>query len=365
MLRAVARRAAAAHNGSAATEVRRRPLGVVATVTPWNNPIYIPLGKIAPALMFGNAVAWKPAPPALSVSERLAALIEGAGLPPGTLGVISGGRRAAQALMADPDIDAVSLTGSSPTGFAAQEICARRRIPLQAELGGNNAALVWEDADLEHAAREIAEGAFGLAGQRCTANRRVIVHRARGPELLELLERLTAALSWGDPRRADTRVGPLVSAGERDRVAGLVSRAAGAGEPIVVPHGDRAPTVDGFEGRWYPPTIVPCEDPSHEIVQEESFGPVLVVQAADHWEQAMALVNGVRQGLVAALFSSSPEPAARFLDEAEAGILKLNRSTADADVDVPFGGWKSSGVGPPEHGGFDRDFYTRPQVVYR
>jgi acyl-CoA reductase-like NAD-dependent aldehyde dehydrogenase len=258
----------------------------------------------------------------------------------------------------------VSITGSSIAGYTAQEVCARRRIPLQAELGGNNAAIVWPDADLEHAAREIAEGAFAQAGQRCTANRRVIVHDGCRDELLELLRRETRALAWGDPRRQETKVGPLVSVDERERVARLVAR-AGPEVELIVPHGDEVPGVDGFEGAWYPPTIACCDDPTHELVREESFGPLLVVQAAADWDQAIGLLNGVPQGLVAALFSSSGELAERFGREARAGVLKLGRSTADAEVDVPFGGWKESGIGPPEHGDFDLDFYTRPQVVYR
>jgi acyl-CoA reductase-like NAD-dependent aldehyde dehydrogenase/nicotinamidase-related amidase len=366
MLRAVVRDAAGAgaeQNGTA--EVRRRALGVVATVTPWNSPVYISLGKIGPALAYGNAVLWKPAPAAQAISERLAGMFDDAGLPPGIVGLVSGGRRAAEASMTDPQVDAVTLTGSSLAGFTAQEICARRRIPLQAELGGNNAAVVWPDADLGHAAREIAEGAFALAGQRCTANRRVVVHRGCAGQFLELLRVQTAALPWGDPRRYETRVGPLVSADDRRRVADVVARADGSAGPVLVPHGSAEPSVDGFEAGWYPPTIVRCDDPAHEVVQEESFGPVLVVQTAEDWDHAIELVNGVRQGLVAGLFSSSDELRNRFLDEAAAGILKINRSTADAEVDVPFGGWKWSGIGPPEHGSFDRDFYTRPQVVYQ
>jgi acyl-CoA reductase-like NAD-dependent aldehyde dehydrogenase len=265
--------------------------------------------------------------------------------------------------MAAPGVDGVTLTGSSAAGFAAQEACARRRIPLQAELGGNNASLVWEDADLELAAREIAEGAFAQAGPRCTANRRGVVPGEARDRLVELLERETAALPWGDPRDESTRVGPLVSVESRQRIESLLARAGGEAE--VVASLAESPSVPGFEGRWHPPTIVRCDDPGHELVQEESFGPVLVVQAAEGWEHAMELVNGVRQGLAAALFSSSGEPWERFLDEAEAGILKRNRSTADAEVDVPFGGWKESGIGPPEHGSFDRDFYTRAQAVYR
>jgi len=366
MLRAVARHARDPHappsgNGAA---VPRRPLGVVAAVTPWNNPIYIPLGKIAPALAFGNAVVWKPAPVAFAVADRVERLLADAGVPPGLVTVVRGGRDAALAAMSDPGIDAVALTGSSSAGFSAQEVCARRRVPLQAELGGNNAALVWHDADLEAAATEIAAGAFALAGQRCTANRRVVVHSAvRGP-LLELLERETAALAWGDPRSPLTHVGPLVSTSERDRVAELVSRATDVADPIV-PHGGTPPADAGFDGAWYPPTIITCDDPSHELVQEETFGPLLVVQTAEDWDRAIGLVNGVRQGLVASVFVRDEGLAARFPIEAEAGIVKLNRSTADAAVDVPFGGWKASGIGPPEHGVFDRDFYTRPQVVYR
>jgi acyl-CoA reductase-like NAD-dependent aldehyde dehydrogenase len=365
MLRAVVRDAAgtgAEQNGTA--EVRRRPLGVVATVTPWNSPVYIPMGKMGPALAYGNAVLWKPAPAAQAISERLAGMFDDVGLSPGIVGLVPGGRRAAEASMTDPQVDAATLTGSSRAGFTAQEICARRRIPLQAELGGNNAAVVWADADLGHAAREIAEGAFALAGQRCTANRRVVVHRGCAGEFLELLRVQTAALPWGDPRRHETRVGPLVSASERERIAELVARAEGDLGRIIVPHGRDTPSAKGSDGAWYPPTIIHCDDPSHELVQQETFGPVLVVQTAKEWDHAIELVNGVRQGLAAALFSSSPQLHDRFLDEAAAGLLKLNRSTADAEVGVPFGGWKWSGIGPPEHGSFDRDFYTRPQVVY-
>ncbi len=362
MLRAVARRclATATTEPGAHGELRRRPHGVVALVTPWNNPVYIPLGKLAPALAYGNAVLWKPAPAAHAIAARLAATLAEAGLPEGLLGLVAGARHEARLAMSDANVDAVTVTGASLAGFAAQEICARRRIPLQAELGGNNAALVWEDADFQDAASQIAEGAFALAGQRCTANRRVVVQRERADELLELLVRETAALPWGDPLDEATHVGPMLGPEQRERLGETVLR---AGLPTLVPHGRT--TVAGVDGAWYPPTIVTCEDPDSELVQRESFGPVLVVQPADDWSEALALVNGVEQGLVAALFSRSQAHAERFLEQAQAGIVKLNRSTADAEVDVPFGGWKASAVGPPEHGGFDADFYTRPQTVYR
>lgn len=359
MLRAVVERVLATGDDEASPHaaVRRRPLGVVASVSPWNSPVYITLGKIAPALMFGNAVVWKPAPAAHATSERLVRALVGAGAPDGLVSLVEGGREAAAAVMAHPEVDAVTITGGALAGFAAQEVCGARRIPLQAELGGNNAALVWDDAELDHAAAELAFGAFVLAGQRCTANRRVVVHETVRGELLERLERATAALAWGDPHDPATVVGPIVSAAERDRITDAVARAGGR---TITPHA-QPPAGDGA---WYPPTIVVTDDPAEEIVQHETFGPVLVVQTARDWQHAMALVNGVRQGLAASIFSASEEIVERFLDEAQAGILKVGTSTADAEVDVPFGGWKWSGIGPPEHGSFDRDFYTRPQAVY-
>ena len=352
-------------DGLPGAALHHRPLGVVAIVTPWNNPVYIPLGKIAPALAYGNAVLWKPAPAAHPIADRLAALLEEAGLPPGVLEVVRGGREAAAAAMADPYVDAVSITGSNEAGYSAQEACARRRIPLQAELGGNNAALVWADADLDLAATELANGAFAQAGQRCTANRRVVVHESRAEDLLERIRARTSSLDWGDPHDPSVTVGPMVDHPARDRTTAAVAAAADHATQIEVPHGSDAP-ADGPPGApWYPPTIVSCDEPAAEIVQEETFGPVLVVQRATDWDQAMELVSGVQQGLASAIFSSSPELIDRFQRETRTGIVKVNRSTADAEVDVPFGGWKASGIGPPEHGRFDRDFYTRPQVVYR
>ena len=339
---------------------RRVPVGLVAVVTPWNNPIAIPWGKIAPALALGNSVVWKPSPPATRLALLTLALAHEAGLPDGLLGLVTGDHRTAAALMGDPGVDAVSLSGSSLAGWTAQEICARRRIPLQAELGGNNAAVVWEGADLARAAALVAHGAFAFAGQRCTANRRVIVDPGLFDAFLEQLVRATAALPWGDPLDAATQVGPLISPAARERVAALVARSATAGARVLTPHA-AAPSGPGV---YYPPTIV--VEPAHdsEIVQEESFGPVLSVERARDFEEAIDLVNGVRQGLVAALFAAPGRWRERFQEAVRAGILKWDSSTADADAFAPFGGWKSSGIGPPEHGPGNLEFYTRLQAIY-
>lgn len=341
---------------------RRRALGVVAVITPWNNPVLIPMGKVAAALFYGNAVVWKPAPAAEPIADEIVSCLRQAGCPDGLVRIVRGGSREAAALMSDPGVDAVTLTGGMQAGYCAQEICGRRHIPLQSELGGNNAAIVWRDADLNLAARSIADGAFGQAGQRCTANRRAIVHESCYAAFLELLTRETARLPLGDPLDVATRIGPMISARESRRVAALLGRAAQAGQ-ILSPHEGHA--IHGDPERFHSPTIVCCDDPTHEIVQEETFGPVLVVQRAANWIEAMQLCNGVRQGLAAAVFTTCHETQDRFLDQAQAGILKINQSTADADVTLPFGGWKASGVGPPEHGIADREFYSRHQAVYR
>jgi len=359
LLRAAARQADSAEKPLSSRErARRRPHGVVGVVTPWNSPVAIPLGKIGPALVWGNTTVWKPAPAVASISARLARLFEEAGSPRGVLELLHGDVDAARSLMEDDRVRAISLTGSAAAGTAAQEIAARRHVPLQAELGGNNAAIVWSDTDLDHAAQRIAEGAFGQGGQRCTANRRVIVERACSEAFLSRLARATAALVVGDPADPATHVGPLVSAAAATRVRDAIERARAGGCEVVVPHAARPP------GAYIAPTIVLCDDPGSEIVQEETFGPVLVVQRAESFPQALRLLNGVRQGLVAALFSPSIDRRARFLEDAEAGILKLDDTTADAGVEEPFGGWKASGIGPPEHGDGDREFYTRAQALY-
>jgi acyl-CoA reductase-like NAD-dependent aldehyde dehydrogenase/nicotinamidase-related amidase len=341
---------------------RRVPVGVVAAVTPWNNPVAIPLGKIGPALSLGNAVVWKPAPAASRIAFRVLELGREAGLPAGLVNLVCGDARTAASLLAEEGVAAVSLSGSSLAGWAAQEACARRRIPLQAELGGNNAAIVWHGADLTRAARAIARGAFSFAGQRCTANRRAVVADPLFEPFLEALQQATAALRWGDPLDPATEVGPLIAPEARDRVAASLDRARADAERLAVPHaGSRPPHADGF---YLPPTIVVGARGDSEIVQEETFGPVLVLQRARDFEEALALGDGVRQGLVGALFAGEDSLAARFLEAARAGVLKRDRATAGTDVSAPFGGWKSSGLGPPERGPGDLEFYTRVQTVY-
>jgi alpha-ketoglutaric semialdehyde dehydrogenase len=370
LIRAASRRAAAFFADPIARPTalgaeRRRPHGTVALVTPWNVPLAVPLGKIVPALLYGNTVVWKPAPAASGVALEVLRLLGESGVPPGAVTIACGDHATAERLMEHPSVAAVSVTGSSALGTSAQAICAARRIPLQGELGGNNAAIVWSDADLADAAVKLAAGAFGSAGQRCTANRRLIVSAERAEELLERLLAATGALAWGDPLDPATRIGPLVSTAACARVAGVVERARAAGADVTTheAHLAREGSLAG-RGAYHPPRIVRCEDPHAEIVREETFGPVAVVQVVRTWEEALERLNGVSQGLVAALFTADAERRRSFLENAHAGILKIGSATAGVGAEAAFSGWKASGIGPAEHGSGDPEFYTRVQSIY-
>jgi len=346
--------------------VRHRPLGVVAVISPWNNPVAVPVGKIAPALAYGNTVVWKPAPAAARIAQVMLRLLHETGVPADAVRLLTGDHNTAQQLAANENVNAVTFTGSVLAGDSIKEICAQRCMPLLAELGGNNAAIVWSDADLPYAAAQVAWGAFGFAGQRCTANRRAIIAKSHFERFVRELKAAGELLGWGDPLEKATVIGPVIRAAKRDEHAALVARAqSGGGVPRVefIQEGRaREPWVK--TGAYAQPVIVCCDQSNRSLVQEETMSPLLVLQGADDFDHALKLCNGVPQGLVAALFSHSPELQQKFLAEAVAGILKFNTSTAGVDATLPFGGWKASGIGPPEHGEGDRLFYTRMQAVY-
>src|SRR6266700_2179669 len=233
------------------TGYRREPLGVIGLIGPFNNPLAIPVGKIVPALLYGNAVIWKPAIPGSRIAKKTAELFAIATGQPKVLQVLCGSDQTARQLMAASD--AVTISASLKAGRAAQEICATYHIPLQAELGGNNASIVWRDADLGAAAESISEGAFAFAGQRCTANRRAIVDSSVYDVFLEHLILASRCLIWGDPADEKTQIGPLVSSASRNRVKGVIDRARAAAFRVITP----SEKLDEARGdAWLEPTIV-------------------------------------------------------------------------------------------------------------
>lgn len=345
-----------------AVHVRQVPVGVVGIVMPWNNPLALPCGKIAPALALGNAVVFKPAPEGVGTARLLLSILESVGSPPGLVTMIAGGASVGSALVRDPGIDAVAVTGSIATGRAIAAGCAQRGIPLQAELGGNNAAIVLPDADLAVVVPALVRNAFTYSGQRCTAVRRFVVHR----DVLSDFERRAAdavsSLRIGDPQD-DPDLGPVISAAAADRIAAAASAAVASGAVVVAAGPGPAPDASNRDA-FVPPTLLRADDPTLAIVQEETFGPVAVIQPADDLDEAIALANGVEQGLLMAACTDDPAALDRILRAARVGIVQVGGGILPVHPDAPFGGWKASGIGPPEHGLWDVQFLTRPQAVY-
>jgi acyl-CoA reductase-like NAD-dependent aldehyde dehydrogenase/nicotinamidase-related amidase len=345
---------------------RRVPHGPVLLVTPWNNPIGIPVGKIVPALAHGNTVLWKPAPQASSVSAELCDLLGSLDLPSGSLERVEGGPDEVAALVRGGDVRAVSLSGSLGAGRALHDLCAAELIPFQAELGGNNAAIVCVDTDIDEAAEAIVTGAFGFAGQRCTATRRAIVVAEAYAALSDAVKERVEALQAGDPRSGDSDFAPVISAVEAARVEALLDRVGATGAEVWRPRWAQEPAFAELR-RAFPfvaPAVVENAAPGSEIVRHESFGPALVLMEAATLAEAIRLCNDVPQGLVAAIHTRSPQDVDHFTQSVRAGILRVNQSTAGASASLPFGGFGLSGVGPPEHGEGDGEFHARWQAVY-
>ena len=363
-VRAAAALAREVHGGPRAltdgVAVRSRPVGIVGILMPWNNPLALPVGKIAPALAFGNGVVFKPAPEGTATAGAFLDEFVAAGLPPELLALVTGDASTGAAIADAPGIDALAITGSIAAGRAVAARCAATGKALQAELGGNNAAIVW-DHDLATHVPALVRAAYSYSGQRCTAIRRFVVHEARVEELVALVTDAIDALVVGEPADPATDIGPLISSAARDRIAAVVARARDSGAELVV-GGDIPPSL--AHGAWYRPTVLVTGDRDTEIVQEETFGPVVVIQPAADLDDAIAAANGVVQGLVMAVCSTDSAVRARVRDAAEVGIVQLGAGPVPVHADAPFGGWKASGFGPPEHGEWDAWFATRLQAVY-
>ena len=346
---------------AAAVTVRHRPVGVIGIVMPWNNPLALPCGKIAPALAFGNAVVFKPAPEGATTALALFETLVDSGIPSGLVAVVMGAAETAEAIVDEPLVAAVAVTGSIATGRALTARCGVARKPLQAELGGNNAAIVLADADLDAVVPPLIRGAFSYAGQRCTAIRRFVVEASIVDEFEQRAGAVIDELVVGDPGDLRTDVGPLISAAARDRVDAVVARACADGARVLR-GGDRPAHL--AHGAWYTPTLLATDDRNSAVVQEETFGPVAVVQSAADFEDAFVAAEGVEQGLVMAICTNQAHALRRVIDDASVGIVQVGPGPLPVHPDAPFGGWKASGFGPPEHGEWDATFATRPQAVY-
>jgi acyl-CoA reductase-like NAD-dependent aldehyde dehydrogenase len=324
--------------------IGREPIGVVGAVVPWNYPLIISAWKLAPALAAGNSVVLKPAEQSPLSALALAELAAEAGIPAGVLNVVPGyGEEAGQALGRHPDVDKLAFTGSVPVGRLFQRYAGESNGKSVAlELGGKSPQVVLADAaDLQAAAEAIGWGIFYNAGQTCHAGSRVVVERSIRDELVARLKDVAGSFVPADPLQDDTVLGALISDEHLDGVLGRVQRARRDGA-LVIAGGSRAHPVAG--GAYMEPTLIEADDPALAVVQEEVFGPVLVIQTAEDSEHALKLANDTRYGLAAALWTSDMRTAGRLARRLRAGTVWVNTFDA-ASLATPFGGLKDSGHG--------------------
>jgi aldehyde dehydrogenase (NAD+) len=345
----------------ATVHTRRRPVGVVALITPWNFPAAIPAWKTAPALAYGNTVVLKLAQDAPLTGLHVARALDEAGLPDGVLNVVIGrGSEVGEPLVTDERVRAISFTGSVPVGHDVRDHATKLGKRIQLELGGHNPLIVAADADLDAAVQAAYAGAFWSAGQKCTATRRMFVQDTVYDDFRgRLLTRIESG-HVGDPSDPQTEVGPIVNERQFEDVLAGIERGRQEGGTVLV-GGERA-DPDAY---LIAPTLFEGVGDDAFLSCEEVFGPVTSLYRWGTLDEAIERANAVRFGLSASIFTRNLGMAERFVNELEAGILHVNSQTAGADVHVPFGGTKGSGYGPHEQGPAAIEFYTEEITVYR
>jgi aldehyde dehydrogenase (NAD+) len=342
----------------------RQPIGVVGVITPWNFPIAIPSWKIVPALVCGNTVVFKPANDTPMLGQRFVELLAEAGVPPGVVNVVHGyGREVGEAIVRHPEVPVITLTGSRETGVAVLEAAADHLKHVHLELGGKNAIIVMDDADLDLAVDGIVWSAFGTSGQRCTAASRVIVHERVYDELRSRLVAETESLRLGPGWEPDTDVGPVINRAALEKIHSYTEIGKEEGATLLT--GGEVAGGDGLDrGFFYRPTIFGDVEPGMRIAQEEIFGPTTALIPVRDFDEAISVANGIRYGLSSSIFTRDVNLAFRAMRDLEAGITYVNAGTIGAEVHLPFGGTKDTGNGHREAGQAALDVFTEWKSIY-
>lgn len=337
------------------------PVGVVGAILPWNSPILLMSFKVAPALAAGCTLVVKPSEQTSISTLEFAKLFEEAGFPPGVFNVVTGAREAGAALAGHPDVDKIAFTGSTEGGIKVMESAARHVARVTLELGGKSANIVFEDADLDSAVNGVLAGIFAASGQTCIAGSRLLIARSVAERFLDRLAQRTRSIKLGDPLDAGTEMGPCATRDQLEKVAGLVDRAVAAGASVLC-GGKRPSGSEHKNGFFYEPTILTNVTNDMEIAREEVFGPVLAVIPFDGEDEAIRIANDSRFGLGAGVWTTNVKRAHRVAHAIRAGSVWVNCYRL-LSYNVPFGGFKMSGIG--RENGIDaiRD-YAEPKAIW-
>lgn len=342
----------------------RVPVGVAAIITPWNFPMAIPTWKIFPALLCGNTMVFKPASDTPATGTALVEILIEAGVPPGVINIVhGGGSTVGMSLVEHPDVDLISFTGSSVVGKKISEVASKTLKRVSLELGGKNAQMVMDDANLELALEGVLWGAFGTTGQRCTATSRLIVHEKVYDKFLSMVVEHTKKLRLGDGLKEGIDVGPCVNESQRNTVDNYVQIGVKEGAKLLL--GGKKKDSDGLSKGWfYEPTILGEVTPTMRVAREEIFGPVLSVIKVKSLDEAIEISNATPYGLSSSLYTQDINRAYQAIRDIRAGITYINSPTIGAEAHMPFGGVKETGNGHREGGWTVYEFFSEWKTVY-
>ena len=343
----------------------RQPVGLCGLITPWNFPMAIPSWKLIPALICGNTVVIKPAEDTPLSTYNLVKACEEAGIPPGVVNLVTGyGETVGAAMTNHPVLRLISFTGSTETGRIVASACAERNAICSLEMGGKNAIIVMDDADIDLAIEGAIWGAFGTSGQRCTASSRLVVHKKVYKQFLTKLVEAAKALRVGNGADAKTDVGPVINNEAVEKIMGYIRIGRDDDGAKLATGGKRLTRNDYANGHFIEPTVFVDAAPDMRISQEEIFGPVTTVIPASSLEEAIQIANGVRYGLSAAIYTQNVNRAFKAMNEMYTGIFYVNASTIGAEVHLPFGGTKATGNGHREAGTQVLDIFSEWKSIY-
>jgi acyl-CoA reductase-like NAD-dependent aldehyde dehydrogenase len=342
----------------------RAPIGLCALITPWNFPLAIPTWKLFPALICGNTVILKPAEDTPHTATRFVEILNEAGVPPGVVNLVHGrGEEVGAALVRHQDVQLVSFTGSAAVGREIAAACGQNLKRVSLELGGKNAQIIMDDADLDLAVEGALWGAFGTTGQRCTATSRLIVHRKVAKKVIDALAAQAQQIKIGDGLDESVEMGPLINEAARQKVLRYIDIGKQEGARLLTGGTiyDAGACANGY---FFQPTIFDRVQPTMRIAQEEIFGPVLSIIEIDSFEEAIEVLNGTAYGLSSSIYTNDVARAFRAMRDIEAGITYINGPTIGAEVHLPFGGVKDTGNGHREAGTTVYDIFSEWKAIY-